>query len=223
MWTLKSATVTDNLLLFSHDSHNRQEAYKTFLEKMEEKFGFRNFGKPYGTVGGEDSETERSIESIKKLSARPNSFSFNIQKFLNIKQEDIVDDEVQEYKVTTSQNEKERPQDPDEEKDDDDEKGGVIVDDHEENETNYRSILMNSYQMHHQRKDPGDEETLWSMSRKLPRQKSGSGDRLLDIPCKVCGDRSSGKHYGIYSCDGELQTNFELNWSRRRFQSSPHV
>ena len=28
------------------------------------------------------------------------------------------------------------------------------------------------------------------------------GDRLLDIPCKVCGDRSSGKHYGIFSCDG---------------------
>ncbi|KAK2587601.1 hypothetical protein KPH14_003728 [Odynerus spinipes] len=30
----------------------------------------------------------------------------------------------------------------------------------------------------------------------------GTGDRLLDILCGVCGDRSSGKHYGIYSCDG---------------------
>ncbi|OAF70077.1 Nuclear receptor subfamily 2 group E member 2 [Intoshia linei] len=28
------------------------------------------------------------------------------------------------------------------------------------------------------------------------------GRILLDIPCKVCSDNSSGKHYGIYACDG---------------------
>ena len=29
-----------------------------------------------------------------------------------------------------------------------------------------------------------------------------SGRILVDIPCKVCQDHSSGKHYGIYACDG---------------------
>ncbi|KAL1505995.1 hypothetical protein ABEB36_005433 [Hypothenemus hampei] len=29
-----------------------------------------------------------------------------------------------------------------------------------------------------------------------------TSSRILDIPCKVCGDYSSGKHYNIFACDG---------------------
>ncbi|XP_017481695.1 PREDICTED: protein tailless-like [Rhagoletis zephyria] len=31
---------------------------------------------------------------------------------------------------------------------------------------------------------------------------NNSGRILLNIPCKVCHDFSSGKHYGIFACDG---------------------
>ena len=151
---------------------------------MEDNFGFRNFGfppKPFGSLE-ENRKEEAAAETIQKITPRPNSFSFNIQKFLNIKQEEVVEDEVQEYKVTTSQNDKDRELEEDKLEDmEEDDKSGVVVDDQEDAEPNYRSLLLNSYPFP-PRKDSQDEDSIWS--RKIPRQKN-AGDRLLDIPCKA--------------------------------------
>lgn len=53
-----------------------------------------------------------------------------------------------------------------------------------------------------------------------------SGDRLLDILCDVCGDRSSGKHYGIYSCDGSVLINnffsYKIN-TKKPLLNFPHA
>ncbi|KAI3387266.1 hypothetical protein SNEBB_000684 [Seison nebaliae] len=41
------------------------------------------------------------------------------------------------------------------------------------------------------------------MERKLNNSTNSTNGRILfDVPCKVCSDHSSGKHYGIFACDG---------------------
>ncbi|XP_015438080.1 PREDICTED: nuclear receptor subfamily 2 group E member 1-like [Dufourea novaeangliae] len=49
---------------------------------------------------------------------------------------------------------------------------------------------------------PPNRLSVWGCSTFDQPRRMGAGDRLLDILCTVCGDRSSGKHYGTYSCDG---------------------
>ena len=128
-------------------SHTHNLPHHTHI--MDDNFGRRAFGfpsKPFGLTSKSGLDgVEDKADSIRQLTSRPNSFSFNIQKFLNIKQEDIVEDDVQEYKVTTSQNDKEKHTEgkvEEEEKEEDEAGEGS-----EEQEADYRSILMSSYQL----------------------------------------------------------------------------
>ena len=54
-----------------------------------------------------------------------------------------------------------------------------------------------------------DEQIIQLIIEKFDSKKKmgfeiNSGRILLDVPCKVCHDHSSGKHYGIYACDGYI-------------------
>ncbi|XP_018349384.1 PREDICTED: nuclear receptor subfamily 2 group E member 1 [Trachymyrmex septentrionalis] len=46
------------------------------------------------------------------------------------------------------------------------------------------------------------ESQMPHMSVPPPKMPASSSRILYDIPCKVCRDHSSGKHYGIFACDG---------------------
>lgn len=87
----------------------------------------------------------------------------------------------------------------------------VLVNEHPMTFTNMNNIINigDSYQSSDSRSESpiiinnnNDNNNDYNNVSHHSNNNSSSGRILLNIPCKVCHDYSSGKHYGIFACDG---------------------